>query len=129
MLAQDCLHTSVPAGSSVKGEARAHFRLAHYADSQYRTLQLQHKTRERAEELAGLKHRKQQVQTQRCPLRPVDLITARGRRPAGPRCLSPGTLVLQVFIDIFQVFINTWFCQETDFMDSDRMTLSCEWFR
>lgn len=102
MLAQDCLHTSVPAGSSVKGEARAHFRLAHYADSQYRTLQLQHKTRERAEELAGLKHRKQQVQTQRCPLRPVDLITTRGRRPAGPRCLSPGTLVLQVFIHIFR---------------------------
>lgn len=67
----------------MKGEARAHFRLAHYTDSQYRTLQLQHKTRERAEELAGLKHRKHQVQTQRCPLRPSDLITTRGRLPAG----------------------------------------------
>ena len=82
-------HSSVPAGSSAKGEARAHFRLAHYADSQYRTLQLQHKTRERAEELAGLKHRKQQVQTRRCLLRPSDLITACGRLPAGPRCLPP----------------------------------------
>ncbi len=49
------------AGSLAKGVARAHFRLAQYADSQYRTLQQQHKTQERMEEIAGLAHRKQQV--------------------------------------------------------------------